>query len=191
MIMRTTGRKTILYIAVSVDGYIADERGAVEWIGGHDDSVPTEDTFTTFFESVDTIIMGRRTYDQIVNELSPDQWPYICAKTIVITHNAEKDDSDNNVSFRDMPVCEVVAGLRRSQGKNIWICGGAQIARELIAEDLIDTYHLAIIPVILGKGIRLFDITPQKIDLALIDTKKYNGIIELVYSHRLNAASNR
>jgi len=61
---------------------------------------------------------------------------------------------------------------------------GAQIAQELIAEDLIDTYHLAIIPVILGKGIRLFDSTSQPIELTLTDTKKYNGIIELIYNRR-------
>lgn len=189
--MSTTHRKTILYIAVSVDGYIADENGSVEWISGHDDNEQIEDTFTPFFESIDTVIMGRKTYNQIVNELSPDQWPYISAKTFVITHNIEKDDSGNNVSFRDIPVCRLVAEQRQSHGKNIWICGGAQIARELIAEDMIDIYHLAIIPTILGKGIRLFDITPRKIDLALIETKKYNGIIELIYNHRLSAAPNR
>lgn len=177
-------RKTILYIAVSVDGYIADEKGSVGWICGHDDNVTTEDTFTPFFNDVDTVIMGRITYNQIVNELSPNQWPYIGAKTFVITHNIEKDDSENDVSFCDVPASKLVAELRQSNGKNIWICGGAQTVRELIAEDMIDTYHLSIIPVVLGKGIKLFDSTSQPIELTLIDTKIYNGIIELIYNRR-------
>lgn len=177
-------RKTILYIAVSVDGYIADEKGSVGWICGHDDNVTTEDTFTPFFNDVDTVIMGRITYNQIVNELSPNQWPYIGAKTFVITHNIEKDDSENDVSFCDVPASKLVAELRQSNGKNIWICVGAQTVRELIAEDMIDTYHLSIIPVVLGKGIKLFDSTSQPIELTLTDTKIYNGIIELIYNRR-------
>ena len=66
-------KKVILYIAVSLDGYIADRNGAVSWIKGQDDSVEPEDTFTPFFDSIDTVFMGKRTYDQIVTPaLFPD-----------------------------------------------------------------------------------------------------------------------
>ena len=68
--------KVILYIAVSIDGYIADDRGAVDWISEQDENAKMEDTFTPFFSGVDTVIMGRKTYNQIVTELSPGQWPY-------------------------------------------------------------------------------------------------------------------
>lgn len=54
-------RKVILYIAVSLDGYIADSEGSVEWISGQDKNVEMEDTFTPFFSGVDTVIMGKRT----------------------------------------------------------------------------------------------------------------------------------
>lgn len=66
-------KDVILYIAVSVDGYIADRNGSVDWIKGQDKTVDPEDTFTPFFDSIGTVIMGKRTYDQIVTELSPDQ----------------------------------------------------------------------------------------------------------------------
>lgn len=56
-------RKVILYIAVSLDGYIADNKGAIDWINGQDENVETEDTFTSFFSGVDTVIMGRKTYN--------------------------------------------------------------------------------------------------------------------------------
>lgn len=175
-------RNVILYIAVSLDGYIADRNGSVDWIKGQDDSVEPEDTFTPFFDSVDTVIMGKRTYDQIVTELSPNYWPYMGATTFVITHNSDCVDTDH-ICFRNTSVCGLVDELRQQSGKNIWICGGAQIARQLIEKDMIDTYHIAVIPVILGGGIKLFDTTEHKIDLSLAATKEYNGIIELTY-HR-------
>lgn len=174
-------RKVILYIAVSLDGYIADRNGSVDWIKGQDDSVEPEDTFTPFFDSVDTVIMGKRTYDQIVTELSPNHWPYTGATTFVITH----DDciGTEHIRFRNTSVYRLVDEIQEQSGKNIWICGGAQIARQLIEKDMIDTYHIAVIPVILGGGIKLFDTTEHKIDLTLARTKEYNGIIELTY-HR-------
>lgn len=79
-------RKVILYVAVSLDGYIADAQKSVHWIKGQDDSAEMLDTYTPFFASVDTVIMGKRTYDQIVTELSPERWPYTEAETYVFTH---------------------------------------------------------------------------------------------------------
>lgn len=176
-------KDVILYIAVSVDGYIADRNGSVDWIKGQDKTVDPEDTFTPFFDSIDTVIMGKRTYDQIVTELSPDQWPYIGATTFVMTHDDENIDT-RHIHFRNTSVCRLVDELRQQSGKNIWICGGAQIARQLIEKNMIDIYHLAVIPVILGGGIKLFNASEHNtVDLTLEETKEYNGIIELTY-HR-------
>lgn len=168
---------------MSIDGYIADCSGSVDWIKGQDEDVKPEDTFTPFFDSVDTVVMGKRTYDQIVTELSPDHWPYIGATTFVVTHDDKSVDAEH-ICFRNTSVCRLVDDLRQQPGKSIWICGGAQIARQLIEKDMIDTYHLAVIPVLLGDGIKLFDGTKQKIDLSLVATKEYNGIIELTYHRR-------
>ena len=176
-------RKTILYIAVSLDGYIADNKGAVDWISGQDENVEMEDTFTPFFRDVDTVIMGRKTYNQIVTELSPDQWPYEGATTYVLTHHKETDNTDN-ICFKNMDVRQLVEALKQESGKNIWICGGAEVAQQLMANNLIDTYHLAVIPVILGEGVRLFGGVARKIDLTLVETKKYNGIVEVIYDHK-------
>lgn len=177
--------KVTLYIAISLDGYIADSNGAVDWIKGHDDSTELEDTFTPFFETVDTVIMGKITYDQIVTELSPNDWPYRGAKTFVITHADDCRDTEH-ISFCNTSPCRLVEHLKQQSGKNIWICGGANIARQLIDRDMIDTYHIAVIPVILGGGIKLFDTTEHHIDLTLARTKEYNDIVELTY-HRKNS----
>lgn len=176
-------KKVILYIAVSLDGYIADRDGSVSWIKSQDESVEPEDTFTPFFDSVDTVIMGKRTYDQIVTELSPNHWPYMGATTFVITHNDSYIDTDC-IRFRNTSVCRLVDELRQQSGKNIWICGGAQIINQLIEKDMITTYHIAVIPIILGGGIRLFDTTENQINLTLVYTKRYDGIVELIYDRK-------
>ena len=88
-------KNVILYIAVSLDGYIADCQKSVNWIKGQDDSVEMQDTYSTFFTTVDTIIMGKTTYDQIITELSPDKWPYLGAKTYVFTHKQITNTEDH------------------------------------------------------------------------------------------------
>lgn len=181
--MIQTMRKVILYIAVSLDGYIADDKGAIDWISGQDESVELEDTFTPFFSGVDTVIMGRKTYNQIVTELAPNRWPYEGATTYVLTHHKETDNT-KNICFKNIDVCRFVEELKQESGKNIWICGGAEVAQQLISNNLIDTYHLAVIPVILGEGISLFGGFTRKIDLTLVKTKKYNGIVEVIYNQK-------
>lgn len=180
-------RNVTLYIAVSLDGYIADSTGSVDWICGQGDTAETEDTFTSFFSKVDTVIMGRKTYNQIVTELSPNLWPYTGATTYVLTHHKEVSETES-IRFKNTDACRLVEELKQEAGKDIWICGGAEVVKQLIEKNIIDTYHLAIIPVILGSGIRLFDGSP-KIGLALAETKKYNGIMEVVYNRRHDITS--
>lgn len=67
-------RKVILYIAMSLDGYIADSSGKVDWLRGQDDDMETADSFPEFEKSIDTVVMGWKTYHQIATELSPDKW---------------------------------------------------------------------------------------------------------------------
>lgn len=83
-----------------------------------------------------------------------------------------------------MDACQLVEELKQEAGSNIWICGGAEVVRQLIEKNMINIYHFEIIPVILGGGVRLFDTSMPKIDLTLVETKKYNGIVEVVYSQR-------
>ena len=74
--------------------------------------------------------------------------------------------------------------LKKEEGKNIWICGGADIVRQLMGEDLIDIYHISILPVLLGDGIRLFDAEEKTKKLRLVRMDSANGIAELVYVRR-------
>ncbi len=175
-------RKVILYIGMSLDGYIADENGRVDWLSGQDEERENEDTYSEFIKGIDTVVMGRKTYDQVRQGLSPEIWPYETLTSYIITHRNEKP-TDNIKFVREEP-CGLTVRLKEMQGKDIWICGGSSIIKPLIRENLIDEYHISLIPVILGDGIPLFGNGKREIKLRLKHTKIYNGITELVYIRR-------
>lgn len=175
-------RKAVLFIAMSLDGYIADEQGGVDWLDGHDPDTENIDAYSEFVQNADTVIMGWKTYNQIVTELSPSEWIYGSLTSYVITHR--KLPPKDNIFFTDKDPAELLTELKSRDGKNIWICGGASVVGQLAKAGLIDEYQISVIPTILGKGIRLFDTAQDEVKLKLISTRNYNGIAELIYSRR-------
>lgn len=175
-------RKVVLFIAMSLDGYIADANGNVDWLNGQDENEETIDTYSTFIKDVDTVVMGWNTYHQIVTELSPTKWVYDDLTSYVITHR-ELSSTDKIIFERKNP-CDIVSKLKQEQGRDIWVCGGANLIQQLIKADLIDKYYISVIPTILGSGIRLFQVNQTEIKLKLVYTKTYNGITDLVYIRR-------
>lgn len=81
-------RKVILFIAMSLDGYVADSNGGVDWLKGQGDSNENMDVYSQFVKDIDTILIGWNTYYQVTTELSPTEWIYGDFTTYVITHNA-------------------------------------------------------------------------------------------------------
>ncbi|MEY8337650.1 dihydrofolate reductase family protein [Lachnospiraceae bacterium 62-35] len=175
-------RMVALFIAMSLDGYIADDSGKVDWLKGQNQQEENIDTYAAFIKDIDTVVMGWNTYHQIVTELSPEEWVYADLTSYVITHR--EVPSTTKIIFTEKNPCEMINELKRKPGKDIWICGGASIVRQLIAEDLIDKYYISVIPVILGSGIRLFMKRSSEIKLKLVHTQTYNGITDLVYMRR-------
>ena len=102
--------------------------------------------------------------------------------TYVITHNPNK--STEKIHFTDENPAQLLKEIKANDGKDIWICGGANLVRQLMREDLIDQYYISVIPTLLGKGIRLFEELENEQKLFLIREKSYNGIVELVYERR-------
>ncbi len=176
-------RKVILYIAMSLDGYIADKNGGVSWLNGQDVNDQEMNSYSEFIRGIDTVIMGWKTYHQITTELSPDEWAYKGMKSYVITHNRFQSTEEIECYNEDM--YSLLRTLKNQEGKNIWICGGANIVNQLIKSNLIDRYHITIIPTILGSGIPLFEVSNPEIPLKLISTKSYNGMTDLVYEKKL------
>ncbi len=175
-------RKVILFIAMSLDGYIADRNGSVDWLHGQGSDGENIDVYSEFVKGIDTILMGWNTYHQVTTELSPTEWVYSDFTTYVVTHN-EMDSSEQIRFTRESPAC-LVKKLKTEAGKDIWICGGANLIRQLMDEDLIDQYYISVIPTLLGAGIRLFEGVEKEIKLKLQRTQTYNGITDLVYTRR-------
>ena len=175
-------RKVTLFIAMSLDGYIADKDGGVDWLNGQEEDGENMDTYSEFIKTIDTIIMGWNTYHQVITELSPEEWVYPEQISYVITHR--EIPSTERIRFTSESPCDLVKRLREEEGKGIWICGGASIVRQLMETDLIDTLHISVIPTLLGDGVRLFGPLEKEQKLRLVKTQSYNGITDLVYEKR-------
>lgn len=172
-------REVVLFIAMSLDGFIADETGGVDWLRGQDPAAEDPDLYTPFIQDVDTVVMGWNTYHQIVTELSPESWVYEGLTSYIITHRSVPPAPGR--IFTDRDPREVVETLRRSEGKRIWICGGGALVRQMVEADLIDAYEISVIPVVLGGGVRLFPTGMGKLPLELRGTAGGNGIQLLRY----------
>lgn len=175
-------RKIVLFIAMSLDGYIADSRGGVEWLKGQGCDSENLDVYSEFVKDIDTILMGWNTYHQVTTELSPTEWIYSDFITYVITHR--EMHSTKQIRFTHENPIELLEKIKSENGKNIWICGGANLVQQLMRHHLIDQYYISVIPTLLGSGIRLFENVEKEIKLKLIKTQTYNGITDLVYANR-------
>lgn len=170
-------RKVALYIATSLDGYIARENNDISWLSMVER--PNEDYgYNDFVKGVDTVVMGRKTYEKVlsfgIDFPHKDRMCYVLSKTL--------EGTDQNVQFYRGSIDELVKELKKQGGKDIFIDGGSEVVREFRNRDLIDEYIISIIPVLLGKGIRLFKEVDIENRLKLIDSKAYDsGLVQLKY----------
>jgi dihydrofolate reductase len=163
--------KIILYIAASLDGCIARETGDVDWLPTNTDS-----GYDEFYKLIDTVIMGKKTYDQI---LTFGEYPYKEKKSFVFS----RDNSltkDENVEFTSS-VEEFVRILTSSSKENVWLVGGSELLSAFLRHKLVNEIILSVIPIVLGNGISLFQNINQEIKLELMKTTKYSGLVELHY----------
>ena len=171
--------KVLVYIGISLDGYIADLDGQVDWMVGDGSNPNHPGTYENFINGIDTIVMGRKTYHQVRTQLSPDHWPYAEQEVYVLTSQPHPDK--NKTHFVSGSASDLINQVKTKTQKDIWICGGAQLIQELLNHNLIDRLHLSILPCLLGQGIPLFQPSNKKDNLVLKDTITYNGIVDLVY----------
>jgi dihydrofolate reductase len=172
-------RKVILYIAQSLDGWIARPDGRLDWL----DAVPNPDQsdygYASFIEQVDTVLMGNKTYRWVVEAGVPD--PYPGKKSYVFTRQTGLPPSDF-VEYVTEDPADFVQKLKALEGKDIWMTGGGQLNAILLGAGLIDELQVFVMPVILGEGIPLSAGLPSDTRLRLIRTETFaSGAILLVY----------
>lgn len=172
--------KTILYIAMSADGFIASENDNLDFL--HKYQIEGEDYgYQSFIEGVDAIIVGRKTYDVVIGL----GFPYHPDKKIyVITRNEQRSIAENLLFYTgNLP--ELVSNLKSNTTKNIYCDGGAELAKSLIQHNLIDEIILSVIPTYLKSGTQLFDNGFVPAQFELINTTKYPiGLTQ--YHYQLN-----
>jgi dihydrofolate reductase len=169
--------KIILYIAISLDGFIADINGGVDWLPHPKDDTELEAVgYKDLMERIDTILMGSRSYKQI---LSFGDWGWPDKQTYVFTSGQLETDKPYISITDDIPVEFMVKFKDRKPDKDIWLLGGAQLAQSFAQEDLIDEVILTIIPQTLGEGIPL-GLIFEKFDLAT-EKALTDGMIQRIY----------
>jgi dihydrofolate reductase len=171
-------RKIKLYIACSLDSYIAGENGSIDWLFSDADY-----GYTKFYNSIDTILVGRKTYDQ---SLTFEEYPYKGKKVYVFTHKAEieKKKKIPDVEYIDDDIPEFVRRLIQQPvgNKDIWLLGGGEIVSIFLNADLVDEIILSIHPIILGKGIPLFSNIKKRVNLRLLESIPFeSGLVQLHY----------
>lgn len=162
-----------LYMAMSLDGMIADAEGGVDWLNRWDDA---DYGTAAFMAQVDALLMGRATYDQVTGF---GAWPYAGKRTVVLTSSPLGDAPEGVEATSDLT--GAVAELR-DDGAQVWIVGGAATAAACIALGAVDSVELFVMPVLLGEGVPLFPGDGPELPLALRETRAWpNGVVGLIY----------
>ena len=151
--------------AITLDGYIAGPNEEFDWCRGD------RDVMTAFFDTVDTVLLGRRTWDLMVRMGDPS---FRGMKNYVFTKNPPAS-APTAIEFVTGDAADFVRGLREQEGKNIWLCGGGALFRSLLAAGVVDAIELAVHPLLLGGGIPLFGPTPARIPLRFVSAKPLTG----------------
>ncbi len=172
-------RKIKLYIAISLDNYIARADGDINWL----ESFPTPEGedfgYGTLMANVDTTLMGNKTYQQVLGFDMP--FPYTGCENYVFTRQQDLK-SDENVQFVSSDAVSFIQDLKSKPGKDIWLIGGGQLNTLLLNADLIDEMIITVLPIILGEGIPLFGPTAKEKVFHLEEAKTFeNGFVQMIY----------
>jgi dihydrofolate reductase len=169
-------RNVVLFIASSLDGYIATKDESLEWLFAVEGE--GDNGFSEFYDTVDTVLMGKKSYDWVMKQ-EIEEFPYKNKECYVFTRSSYQDTE--NVKFVNDDINNFVNKLKNKVGTNIWVVGGGELLNSFIQEDLVDEFIITIAPTILGNGIPLFKDGNHQLDLSLKGTKKFNQFIELHY----------
>jgi dihydrofolate reductase len=175
----------ILYIACSLDGYIARPDGSVAWLDAFNQVGGEDYGYGDLLRRCGAIIMGANSYRQV---LTFGPWPYTGIPCYVLTHRPPAVVADPQVHPYAGSLAALVRKLKKaadshSPAKDIWLVGGAQVAGQFIGKGLVDEYIISMIPMLLGRGVPLWLETGPERKLRLLGTKSYpSGVVQLRYA---------
>lgn len=177
-------RRIIVHIAASADGYIARPDGDLEWLTSRPD-LPGFYGLEEFAKSIDTKIMGRKTYEESLRlgAKYTDR-----ERVFVLSRSAPPADVPPGVEFVSEPIGPFTRRLREEPGKDIWLMGGGEVIAAYLEEGLIDEFVISIIPVFIGDGLPLIARRYMQVELTLVRTEAFeDGLVQVHY--RLGATA--
>ncbi|GHB72649.1 dihydrofolate reductase family protein [Persicitalea jodogahamensis] len=175
-------RKLSLFIATSLDGYIAKPNDDLSFLK----TVEKEGEdygYSEFMVNIDTLIIGRKTYDYVLKEIGSSHYDNGQRDVYVITRTERP--SVGRTTFYSGDLTELVQRLKSEKGKSIYCDGGAEIINELLQHDLIDEFIISVIPILVGNGTRLFKDKRPEQQLEFVSAKSYEtGLTQLHYKRK-------
>jgi dihydrofolate reductase len=169
-------RKIIAYLATSADGFIARPNGSVEWLDRK--HPPGAYGMPRFYCSVDTVIMGRKTWEsgrRLGQPLYPGKINYVLSRT-------RRRSAMEGITFLRGSVRRIAAGLRRAGGRDIWLVGGAEVFGAFLDAGELDQLIVHVVPVLIGVGIPLLAPRRREVPLRLPSSRRFSdGVVLLQY----------
>ncbi len=172
-------RRLIMTLAMSLDGFIADESGGYDWIKGDGSKrLDTKNTwdFSEFLKGIDTVVMGRACYDQNMHDDFRD-------KAVLVATSSPPPDH-GHVRFISGDICTRVQQELNKPGKDVFLFGGGKVVHPFLAADMVDEYIIGIVPLLLGRGRPLFTGNTPSIPLKLTEYIVEEGTVILRYERR-------
>lgn len=181
-------RKVTFHVANSLDNFIARADHAVDWILWDEEAASG---MGDFWKTIDTIVVGRKTYE-VGTKNGTAPWPtYPGVKNYVLSRTL-KDQPNDTVEIISEDAAAFVRKLRRKRGKDIFVMGGGELVHSLLEEGLIDEIGLTIHPVLLGSGIPLFLPMKRQVNLELRECKPLkNGCVLVLYNVKQRGSRSR
>jgi dihydrofolate reductase len=177
-------RKVVLGLGISLDGYIARPDGTVDFLSTakkHSGPPAKDYSMGPFFATVDEAIMGRKTYEMGL-KMGGGSLPKSKMAMYVFSHSQAPGER-GGVTFVNESLKSIVEKLRKRPGKNIWLMGGGELARDFLKEDLVDELYIGIVPVLIGEGLPLFPSGFPQREFTLLENKTFSkGLIALKYA---------
>ncbi|MGB7473903.1 dihydrofolate reductase family protein [Trichococcus sp.] len=170
-------RKVKVYIAISLDGYIAHSDGNIDWL---EIVARAEEDYgyAAFIETIDTVIMGRKTYEKVLT--FGGDFPHAGRDCYVLSRTERP--SEGQIRFYSGFPDDLLDQIRSRPGKDIFIDGGSEAIDMFREKGLIDSYTVSIIPILLGEGIPLFKESNQELPLKLVEATTFDsGLVQLTY----------
>jgi dihydrofolate reductase len=169
--------RVVLFIATSLDGYIASPDGTVDWLF-HD----ADYGYTEFMASVDVVVMGRKTWEQA---RTFEDVPF-AGKQVIVFSRSQSNAIESRIRFVQGDPETTIPELKGSVEKDIWLVGGGDLIRQFIYNNLIDEFRIFVHPIILGQGIPLFPRQSRSNGLSFESSQSFpSGLVELRYRQQL------